>query len=347
MKKILLTAIAFLLSLSAFALPGEQVISDTSGEYIYFEDNTFKTETYIGFLYYNPETYAIRYYSPLNKKTKTQEKSITLYLTVDSTKEKLSITGEYIVGASEQEDTEIVNYLHDLFYELTERRKKVSFSKLELLESEEEFLQFGGDVIITYNPLAPIFNIQTITSKSGTILLNLRHVGLLSSSGDKSFEAYTGNIKEKDQKRTVKKQKTTPYEASYSNTKCTIDTSWTQNAENFYLYGNNALLMLNSTALPKELEDSPELFMLLLFRKLATCPKENIIPWHSVSIKQKSDSSTEVSLLVIDTKEQTATRVFHTLIKNGNSIDYAMLSVFDGAYQKDRSYYNSILESIR
>lgn len=36
----------------------------------------------------------------------------------------MEFTGEKIQGAVSEQDTEIINYLHDLFYEFTSRRQK-------------------------------------------------------------------------------------------------------------------------------------------------------------------------------------------------------------------------------
>ena len=64
MRKVLIS-ICFVLMISVcFAIPGvEAVFPISSGEYVYYRDYTFPTETYIGFLQYDDGTLAIRYYA--------------------------------------------------------------------------------------------------------------------------------------------------------------------------------------------------------------------------------------------------------------------------------------------
>ena len=78
LHKKLSALILLFLPAAAFSLPAtEDWLPDTSGEYVYYSDKSFKDKSIIGFLYYNDETYAARYYSPstLSK----QEKDITVY----------------------------------------------------------------------------------------------------------------------------------------------------------------------------------------------------------------------------------------------------------------------------
>ena len=78
-SKTFFTALALTLLCSvAFALPGvESYIPDESGEFIYYSDYSFERTSYIGFMYYNDSTYAIRYYAPMDAAKKLFEKDET------------------------------------------------------------------------------------------------------------------------------------------------------------------------------------------------------------------------------------------------------------------------------
>ena len=60
-----------------FAIPGvETVFPISSGEYVFYRDFSFPTETYIGFLQYDNTTLAIRYYA---KNPESGLEDITVY----------------------------------------------------------------------------------------------------------------------------------------------------------------------------------------------------------------------------------------------------------------------------
>ena len=343
MKKIsLLFTILLALTFSVTAMPGtDRLVKDSSGEYIYYSDQTFKTPSFIGFLYYDENTYALRYTS--------KEKDISTYLSVQNSDSALKITGERIVGATLQEDTEIVNYLHDLFYEFTSRRNQVSFSSLSKVTNEEEYQQFGGKVQITYSPLVPVTGIECIASPDGNKLFTLMFAGKLSSSEDTSFTDYKGeNISEKDGKRKIKKSKAESVEVNFEGTTVTLDSSWTQNADNFFLHGENALVTLSSIPLPEEYSEKKNLFASELMRLLSQCPAGDLIPWHSVTFEEKENNSMEMTFIIVDKKNKSVTRAFHKIIfREDANLSHVMLTVFDGAYQKNRSYYNGVWNSIR
>lgn len=109
------------LSLAAglFAFPGISSLFPTaSGQYVYYRDYTFPEETYIGFLQYDEGTYAIRYYTPVAKNGSLP--IIEMYLTLNTDADFVDITGEKIASPITQNDTEVMNYMHDLLYELAD-----------------------------------------------------------------------------------------------------------------------------------------------------------------------------------------------------------------------------------
>ena len=162
-RRIVLSAAAlFFATAASHALPCvAQYIPDSSGEYVYYEDKSFKNETFVGFLYFNDTTYAARIYSPASAKAKTLEKDITVYVNVDPSKAGFVLTGEKIEGTVEG-NADLVNYLHDMLYELSKRRQREVLENGNSLTVGDDFSQFGGPVKIKYNPLIPIFNIEEI-----------------------------------------------------------------------------------------------------------------------------------------------------------------------------------------
>ena len=112
MRKVLIS-ICFILMMSVcFAIPGvETVFPISSGEYVFYRDYSFPTETYIGFLQYDNTTLAIRYYA---KNPESGLEDITVYFSFNPNSDFIDMTGEKIIGNVTAEDTETLNYLHDL-----------------------------------------------------------------------------------------------------------------------------------------------------------------------------------------------------------------------------------------
>ncbi|MFI3258192.1 MAG: hypothetical protein R3Y36_07845, partial [Spirochaetales bacterium] len=194
------------------AIPGiQEVVPTESGQYVYYRDYSFTTETYIGFLQYDEGTYSVRYYAE-NPQAGTSE--IELLISLDATQDYVLMTGERIIGNVTQADTDTLNYLHDIFYELASRRKKMNGSDFggvkqslasgshntvnTTLRSSEYYYQYGGDVVIEYDMIIPIFNVRSIVSAttaahaSGDFLLQAVTMGQLTDSEDKSFADFKG-----------------------------------------------------------------------------------------------------------------------------------------------------------
>lgn len=213
MKKSITFLSALLFSLSSiFALPGfSPAIPDTSGEFVYYKDTTFQRESYIGFLVYNQETYCARYFSPEDKTKNLKEKSITIYFTINPDSPYMELTGEKIDGTYTAEDTEYINYIHDMIYELNARRIKAgnislkSFShkysssknKNSFMEEygtivHDEFMQFGGSVTEIFHPLIPLFNLKKIVDSNQNDVFYAVSIGAINNSTDDAFFNFKG-----------------------------------------------------------------------------------------------------------------------------------------------------------
>lgn len=180
------------LAAGLFAFPGIQSLFPTSsGQYVYYRDYTFPEETYIGFLQYDEGTYAIRYFTPTA--TNGTLPIIEMYLTVNTEVDYADITGEKINSPISQNDTEIMNYMHDLLYEFAARRRKLNGADFfSTVTSNEDFMQFGGDVSITWDFYIPVFNLHSITDENGDLLFEAVKTGTLTNNNDQSFASFIG-----------------------------------------------------------------------------------------------------------------------------------------------------------
>lgn len=201
----------FAFCIPGFSLPGyTELLPTESGEYVYYKDFSFAQETYLGILYYDEYTVAVRCFS--NGKFDVQ-----ILFSLDNKKDYLEFTGEKIVSEITQNDVEIVNYIHDMLYEFSARRKKVQ-NDFDLIKeqnlavnkqivSSQDFTQFGGQVQIVFDGSIPVFNIESITDFSGKKLLQIVTMGTLSDNADTSFEKFTGFENLPQKKEVVKKKK--------------------------------------------------------------------------------------------------------------------------------------------
>lgn len=223
--------VIFVITLSAFSLPGfEELLPTESGEYVYYKDFTFAQETYLGFLYYSEDSIGVRCFSNGNF-------DVTILFSLYKSKDYIELTGERIVTQVTPKDVEIVNYIHDMIYEFSARRKN-SQSEFELLKeqnlsvnkqivSSQDFVQFGGQVQIIFDGSIPVFNIESITDFAGKKLLQVVTMGTLSDNADTSFEKFAGfeNLPQKNE--VVKNKKLSRKEQKlFEETKQVYDSSW-------------------------------------------------------------------------------------------------------------------------
>ncbi len=349
MKKFIFTVLMILCVSSIFALPGiSSVIEDTSGEYVYYLDTSMDTPSLVGFIYYNPQTYAARFYNEAN------EKDISIYITINPESETLDFTGEKIVGAKVLEDANIVNYLHDMFYEFTSRRKKIEGFAKGSYVSEENFPQFYGNVRIKFNQCIPLFNLESIQSVDGNILFSLFTMGQLVSSDDQSFAQFKGvngltdekSIKAlpKDAKRKFKLKKSkSSSEYTYNSQKVTLDSGWAQSLDNLFFLGNAALITLTDSTFPEDISfDTQKVF---LERKFSQSTNLSYALYNYRKF-ECTENTINLTNIYFQPETKNVTRDIKVL-KRISDTTWAMfnLTVFDSVYQKHQKYFDSIVDS--
>ena len=302
MKKIF-PLFALLFSLApAFSIPGfVPYVKDISGEYVYYQDKTFKRESYIGFLTYDDSTYEVRYFAPSDLKKSVPEKEIKIFFTLNPKAENLELTGERIASLIGPDDTEIVNYMHDMIYELSSRRKKAgkiepnknASDGVDFLHTgiriNEDFPQFGGDVTVIYDFLVPIFNIKLIESNAAAPQFFVVTAGKISSTADTSFDSFKGfPEKYSDKKHTLKlnkkaENKTYSIEGGKS---IVLDANWNQSMENLWLLGEAALISIGTVPENSEIrsESSPAISPFIL-RQLLLSNSISYLDWKNIRIE--------------------------------------------------------------
>ncbi len=354
LKKIFFSISLFLVSFSLFALPGvEPKIADTSGQFVYYKDSTFERESYFGIIYYDEGTYGLRYFAPAQTDVSPlkPKKDIFILFSLDSTKNYVELTGERILSAITPEDTDIINYLHDMIYELTARRQKAG-EVSNHLSVQQDFEQFGGSVTINFDPLIPLFNIKNICDSTGKTVFNLLTSGQLASSADENFSAFEGlPLKTQDNHTNFKlnksssKQKIEYKKNEHFTQKIALDSQWTAKAENLYTLSSNAVVALDVLDFSNEDSSKKQQLIDTLLRRFSL-GSDGTYPYSELTKITSSKNSTTVENLFFNDISKSFTRDFKILTTlDENHFALLSLTVFQETYSQNSKYFDSILKS--
>lgn len=353
LKKILLTLIIlFCGTVAAFALPGfTPFVPDTAGEYVYYRDDSFARVSYIGILNYDDTSYQIRYYAPASRDFLAPEKDIALLFSVNPESDFFDMTGEKIISDLEytDEDIDILNYLHDLLYEFSARRIKIDELAGSEIFSKQEFEQFGGSVTMCFDSMIPLFNLKQILGPGDEVIFSCVTFGRILNGEDKSFESFKGLVPAKEYHAPAKtkiKGKAVKYKTQ-DGQQITLDTNWTQEMENCWMYGEEAFVTIAS--IPQYFEDQSlnDLFVMRRilestggsYTDIETAEFKFDVKNYSVRILARS-SQPENNRIVYVIKQITTNPS-----KEINS--YLSLAAYEDSYLDKSSYYTKLLKSFK
>lgn len=362
MKKALY-ALCALLCLCPFplsAVPGvKDFLPTESGQYVYYKDATFQREAYVGFLQYDEARYAIRYYAPENTKTGQKEEQIELFLTVDTEKDYILMTGERIVAKEANENTATLNYLHDLFYEFASQRKKVNGANFKgssavpfSVQKTENIALFGGEVSLTYDYLIPLFNLRSITNKNGEKQFTAVTMGKLASSSDNSFSSFTGIPPLPSSAIQTAAQPTVPKtKANKINTSdkafSEMEAKCVQIADNFWFWESEALMYSDSLPVDSEaLKGKPYGLYRFLARTLLCSTNKTLVNLATQNIKIQN------KCLVLSTYAydlESKRYVFDVKIiaaKKNGAPDITGLTLYADYYNINKDYFDKKIQLI-
>ena len=350
MKKLFLSiVISIILTATVVALPGfTSYIPDSAGEYVYYRDYSFTRESYIGLLTYDDSTLQIRYIAPQDDNAKLPEKEIAILLTVDAKSDYWNMTGEKIISTilPDTDDTEIVNYLHDILYEFSARRIKAGAVESNQLIIDEDYEQFGGKVAITYDARIPLFNIRTINDAKGQKAFDCITIGTIKSSEDKTFSDFKGMTAEKPTVQKEPKKTTKPVICKFENRSVSLDESWEQKMENFWTLGNDSLITMSK--LPK-VSETKVLNDLYVQRKLLESSEGSYIDYQNCEVTFAASKDSYRIITVSYFPENKAFVCITKLLtrKSEGGFDYFSISTYQTAYLKSPAYFDKIVKSYR
>lgn len=357
-----------------FALPAvSRQIEDASGEYVFYRDNSFTRESYIGFLHYDESAYEVRYFAPQSKTDSGEilpAKNLQILFSVNPASPHLELTGERFITPPLEEDTQIINYIHDLLYELTARRTKLgelefidySKSNVDFLSEgkivHDAYAQFGGNVTMIFDSIVPIFNLKKIVDYAGNDAFVVCTIGRLTSSQDKSFSEFVppSAIENSGEKKSGKKIKSAnamhiEYTAQLNEKQqfrqeVNADKNWQTQTENMWTLGDSAFIFLSGFAFPKEFAQKGTDFIAAhIIRRYSASNGYAYSDWNTLNVfvgdgKIKISANTynpETGRNLVDIK------TFGQVVENF----YGCFSftAFTEGYKKNRGYYDKIIKS--
>jgi hypothetical protein len=337
-KKCFFICILFELFLPLFAIPGiKEYLPTDNGQYIYYRDYSFNYEAYIGFLQYDTHTYAIRYVA----KEPTQGLPIIeLIFTVNPNNDKIELTGEKIVQQVTNDDTEVMNYMHDILYELVARRKNENNHDFTTcFTNTEDYPQFGGMVTLKFNPVFPLFNIESITAEDGTILLQSVVIGQITDKTEKGWNTFSGittDISEQtpffDLKNLLDMSNNETIDKDYKN----LNAQWKQVMDNFFLMGNDALMFVTDVKTSERLS---------LLRRFSLSSADNTIFLQDQYTKISDNGTIILSNVLKATNSdiyQIDIKILSAIAKDTCTI--TGITVYKPYYDKNIKYFNSLIK---
>ena len=370
MKKKIFSSFIFVVIISnfIFALPGfKPYLKDVSGDFVFYKDYTFKRESYVGFLMYDEGTYCARYFAPKNEEKPAKE--VKILFTVNTDKDFMELTGEKIISGRQADDTEVINYLHDMIYELNARRIKVgSVAPKDVDFSDDdvpflrqgkivadEFMQFGGDVKVVYDYVVPLFNVKAVYDYSGDAKFEVATIGRLTSSDDNSFDDFAGfaeleNFGKDKKKKSVaaKKIKVSKKDVVINKTEdgqvIALDSGWSRSMDNLWMRGNDAVISAIKVSKDFGAENELQADLGFILKQFLINASGVYRDWKSLFVDFDDEDIKFQSLVYQPGK---VTRNFIIIESEDESDDCAImtLSVFENVYKKNSKYFNEILDS--
>lgn len=248
---------------SVFGLDSAVILSrypkPVSGEYVIYRDYSWKAPTWTGFLCYDDSTWGAFTWTP------STGSRVSILFRTEESDGVLILTGQQIISTITNADVPAVNYLMSLLPDMFHWHMELKTSSAVRFESKSRksllppkmtlpktLENFGGDVVLSFSPEVPLFNLSSLTSVSGAKVLSLYRSGRLGEHGDKDFfsfvavddESSLGVVEVSD--FFVPDSHAVSEIRSVDGVTLKLDSQWTMMADNVFFMGNTAVLIVDT-----------------------------------------------------------------------------------------------------
>jgi hypothetical protein len=328
-----------------------------SGDYVVYRDHSWKNPTWIGFLYYDESTYGAIAVTP------STGSRVTVLFRVETADGTMVLTGQNVTSrASASDDVIAVNYLMALLPDLYAWRQSAVSSRdtvpagarsallPPLVRSAMNLPQFGGDVALTWVAEVPLFNLQGIaraTGATGTVgaILELARIGRIRSGGEQDFFGFLPAPEPKSGASLAVPAKLKTETRVVDGLSLRLDGQWTMIADNTFLLGNAAALIVD-TLDPALLGFAAENLPLSLVRLFSLSSGSSWMDPAELSVSGDAKDF-RISNLVYDAETGTANRDIKRCIPSadGKKCAVVSLTVSETAWRANRAYFEAILNT--
>ena len=311
-----------------------------SGDYVIYRDYSWKAPTWIGFLYYNDETYGafIRTDSPENSRT------VSILFSTQVEKGQLVLTGQQIISSITPDDTLSVNYLMELLpklygFKTFPRAGKAPFGTTTVHKRMEEF---GGAVTLDFQSFVPLFHLKAITGAKKEPVLELAEIGSINGNGESVFYGYSPVEPQQGSNTFILDKAAKKETITVSGVQLHLDSQWKKIADNSFLCGNTAFLTVSTVNAPQEESGNklsvPEQLLRLL---TASSPyAKTLLPYTTIEGKQTAFT---LKQSVYDVESKKISKDIKRCIKNKDgSFTIVSLTVNNHAYSAEQAYFNGL-----
>ena len=313
-----------------------------SGDYVIYRDYSWKAPTWIGFLYYNDETYGAFIHTQAPEKNST----VSILFSGNIDKGKLSLTGQQIISSITPDDTLSVNYLMELLPKLYEfktfprsRGGKAAFGTTTIRKRMEEF---GGTVIMDFQSFIPLFHLKAITGAKKETILELTEIGSINGNGESVFYGYSP-VEPQQGANVFKLDKTAKKETiTVSDVALHLDSQWKKIADNSFLCGNTAFLTVSVVNLPADKTGNTLSVPEQLLRLLSSSSPfaKALLPYTTI---QGTQNFFTLKQSVYDVESKKTSKDIKRCIKNkGGGFTIISLTVNSYAYSAEQAYFNGL-----
>ena len=343
MKKILSFGflLFFLFTAEGFKLIAEEKSAwegTESGDYLIYQDLSWKEPTWAGFLYYNDNTIGSFVY------TSNGKVFAKVLFSGEILNGEFVITGQNNISGINTDPayTYAVNYLMEMLPKLYAWKSQNLIESLIIKTGsktvDEE--QFGGESEVKFQSYIPLFHVKEILDSNKEKAFELVEMGKIKD--EKTFfdfkpledakpiaSKFVLNSKAKKETRTV------------DGVKLSLDSQWKQIADNTFLMGNEAFLNVNTLDL-KTIPDIKGRETDFLIKYFSSSGKASKILAKNTDIKGTKQKFKIINS-VYDIETKTIKHDIKLIIKKENSkYTVVSLTVDKSSYQKYKDYFDGL-----
>ena len=311
-----------------------------SGDYIVYKDLSWKSEAYIGFLYYNETSIGTFLYIPASKLR------ITILFSCEDVGGELILTGQNITSPRSNDELYIlrVNYLMDIVPSLYNKKIKPEETSKVIKRSRKTFNteQFGSSCSFSYASFIPLFALESIYDAKGQAMFTLEKMGRIKSGEDNTFFNFEPIKIQKDGKGKKFKldNKAKKETISVEGIKFTLDSQWTKIADNSFFMKDIAFLTINRVQ-EKQFNTIPGDFASSVVKVFSMSRPETKIFFEENELKETKEGFV-FSVLQYDSLTNKKMRDIKTVIKQGKEYVIVSLTVNDACYKQYKEYFETL-----